>query len=185
VVTCSWCGNSLDGELPVDTDHIIPRARGGPDEPWNRQQLHRRCNQVKGNTITPEARTLAQAHHVTLIPDELPADWKARLWPTDPEYDSLTTDELAALILETIWDLADRIAEDPGTYVPLVMGIKAELRNSADLGLFAAIWLNPQRTSAGKIARALKMSRQAVLEHGYRGAGVFQRRIAGGEIIPG
>lgn len=41
---CRWCGKG--GANTVD--HIVPRARGGGDEPSNLAAAHKRCNEAKG-----------------------------------------------------------------------------------------------------------------------------------------
>jgi GntR family transcriptional regulator len=48
----------------VAIDHIIPRARGGPNTPWNKQILHAVCNARKGDKMTPQAEALALARGV-------------------------------------------------------------------------------------------------------------------------
>jgi hypothetical protein len=67
---CAWCGKPLPVDLSrADIDHIIPRCRGGPDEAWNRQLLHRWRNTLggKGITLTPQAEALAAEHGVILV----------------------------------------------------------------------------------------------------------------------
>ncbi|MGH3189414.1 MAG: HNH endonuclease [Streptosporangiaceae bacterium] len=60
---CPWCGLVLPPDL-ADThqDHVWPLARGGPDEDWNLQLLHGRCNHVKGDRLTAAAIALAARH---------------------------------------------------------------------------------------------------------------------------
>lgn len=43
---CELCGIS-SRETQIDVDHIIPRAKGGPNELWNLQALCRKCNAQK------------------------------------------------------------------------------------------------------------------------------------------
>jgi hypothetical protein len=50
----------------VQIDHIIPRARGGPNVAWNKQVLHTACNVRKGDKLTPAAEALAASHGVKL-----------------------------------------------------------------------------------------------------------------------
>ena len=47
--TCGICGQPLgaDPDNPPVVDHIIPRARGGTNDPANLQASHRRCNGAK------------------------------------------------------------------------------------------------------------------------------------------
>lgn len=57
---CPWCGGDLPADLAgTHQDHVWPLARGGPDEDWNLQLLHSRCNHVKGDRLTAEAIDLA------------------------------------------------------------------------------------------------------------------------------
>ena len=35
---------------PMESDHVWPKSRRGPDSRWNRQKLCRRCNRRKGAT---------------------------------------------------------------------------------------------------------------------------------------
>jgi 5-methylcytosine-specific restriction endonuclease McrA len=60
---CPWCGGGLPADL-ADThqDHVWPLARGGPDEDWNLQLVHGRCNHIKGDRLTAEAIALAAQH---------------------------------------------------------------------------------------------------------------------------
>lgn len=66
--TCTWCLQPLPEDLAeTHLDHIIPVARGGPNEDWNLQVLHDRCNHEKHAWITPEALALAEEHDVIII----------------------------------------------------------------------------------------------------------------------
>jgi hypothetical protein len=74
---CSWCNLPMPKDLSgTAVDHIIPRARGGPDKPWNRQRLHAKCNgpSGKGCKLTPEAERLAAEHGIVLR-EPLPTAW--------------------------------------------------------------------------------------------------------------
>src|SRR5262249_42502727 len=72
---CPWCNLPLPADLKrTAIDHIIPRSRGGPNKPWNRQVLHERCNWVKNSALTPEAEKLAAEHGVVLH-EPLPKTW--------------------------------------------------------------------------------------------------------------
>lgn len=50
---CGICGEDIDYSLPhLDpmsfvVDHIVPIAKGGPDDLDNKQATHRGCNQLK------------------------------------------------------------------------------------------------------------------------------------------
>lgn len=65
--TCSYCGQ---GQLPLQIDHIVPRAKAGSDRVANLTLACQACNQAKGNQDVREflahkpevlARVLAQA----------------------------------------------------------------------------------------------------------------------------
>ena len=45
---CQLCGVSRD-EARLEVDHIVPRSKGGSNEPDNLQVLCGRCNRAKGN----------------------------------------------------------------------------------------------------------------------------------------
>jgi hypothetical protein len=64
---CPWCWSVLPAEpAHAHIDHIIPRAHGGPDEPWNLQAMHGVCNMSKNHALTPQALALAAEYGVTL-----------------------------------------------------------------------------------------------------------------------
>ena len=67
---CPWCNLPLPDDLAeTDRDHIIPRCRGGGDQLWNRQLLHRECNRGAGGKnrrLTAEAMALAAKYGVLL-----------------------------------------------------------------------------------------------------------------------
>lgn len=61
------CGLPL---LSVDghhVDHLIPIARGGPDDDWNLQLMHWECNLNKLDRLVPAAATAAVLHGIALI----------------------------------------------------------------------------------------------------------------------
>ena len=64
---CAICGHPVDKTLPPndpgapEVDEIIPVSLGGNPLDWTNVQLaHRRCNQRKGNRITPAERQAAE-----------------------------------------------------------------------------------------------------------------------------
>lgn len=62
--TCAYCGAPVrcpcrpDGEWAV-SDHVIPKSRGGPDDPSNRVLACGRCNTDKGARTPEEWRASA------------------------------------------------------------------------------------------------------------------------------
>ena len=72
---CRWCLLPLpDDFADTDIDHIIPQARGGTSDPWNKQLLHGWCNRRKGSAFTEQAAALAAAHGITLR-EPKPTSW--------------------------------------------------------------------------------------------------------------
>ena len=57
---CGICGGDIDYSLdyrdPMSfvVDHIVPLAKGGPDELENKQAAHRTCNRAKGAMLSEE-----------------------------------------------------------------------------------------------------------------------------------
>ena len=55
--TCWVCGGAVDAETPAGSphapsvDHVIPRARGGTNDPENLRLAHRRCNGQRGSRL--------------------------------------------------------------------------------------------------------------------------------------
>jgi ATP adenylyltransferase len=45
---CQLCGNTKN-DAPLEVDHIVPRSKGGTNDPKNLQTLCRPCNQGKSN----------------------------------------------------------------------------------------------------------------------------------------
>ena len=65
--TCAHCGRKLR-KGDVDIDHILPRSKGGIDDPRNLQCLCVHCNRSKGNTIDLQTgRDLARNAKDTLL----------------------------------------------------------------------------------------------------------------------
>lgn len=54
---CGVCEQAIDYDLPHTdpmsfvVDHIIPVAKGGPDELANKQAAHRVCNRLKSDSL--------------------------------------------------------------------------------------------------------------------------------------
>jgi hypothetical protein len=54
---CWLCGAAIDPAAPINSphrgtvDHLIPRSRGGGDEPTNLRLAHRRCNTRRGSHL--------------------------------------------------------------------------------------------------------------------------------------
>jgi 5-methylcytosine-specific restriction endonuclease McrA len=62
---CPECTLPLPEDLALaEVDHIIPKVRGGPDVPWNRQLVHFRCNRTKRFKLTDRALALAAEHGI-------------------------------------------------------------------------------------------------------------------------
>jgi hypothetical protein len=55
--TCWLCGNDVDPRAPAGSgwagsvDHVVPRARGGGNEPGNLRLAHRSCNSRRGSRL--------------------------------------------------------------------------------------------------------------------------------------
>jgi hypothetical protein len=47
--TCVWCGRAFTGQVRPTTDHVVPRAKGGPSWPENEVAACRRCNSDRGH----------------------------------------------------------------------------------------------------------------------------------------
>jgi RNA-directed DNA polymerase len=47
---CNHCGLSFKHDDLIETDHIIPKSKGGKDKLDNYQLLHRHCHDVKTAT---------------------------------------------------------------------------------------------------------------------------------------
>lgn len=54
---CWLCGGAIDPALPPNSpgsgtvDHVVPRSRGGDDQPSNLRLAHRRCNTRRGSHL--------------------------------------------------------------------------------------------------------------------------------------
>jgi hypothetical protein len=56
--TCVWCGREFTGHVVPTTDHLVPRAKGGPSWLENEVAACRRCNRARGH-VSP-AQWLAE-----------------------------------------------------------------------------------------------------------------------------
>lgn len=58
--SCYLCGSDVDrdgdpnGDLAPSLDHVIPRSRGGSDDPSNLKTAHRACNSKKSDRLDAE-----------------------------------------------------------------------------------------------------------------------------------
>lgn len=50
--TCAICGEKARPGDPLTRGHIVPRAAGGSDEPWNIRPEHESCNAARANSYT-------------------------------------------------------------------------------------------------------------------------------------
>lgn len=73
------CGLPLGDVAGNHVDHLIPIARGGPDDDWNLQLMHPKCNRRKNDCLVPAAITAAAEHGVTLV---LPNSARKRTIPS-------------------------------------------------------------------------------------------------------
>jgi 5-methylcytosine-specific restriction endonuclease McrA len=67
--TCVKC-EGRSGLINVERDHIIPRYRGGDDEPTNWQPLCAKCNASKGPETIDWRIPFAKKHNI-----RIPNDW--------------------------------------------------------------------------------------------------------------
>lgn len=51
-INCALCGRPITKERDLTLDHTVPHSRGGSDYLHNMQPAHRKCNELKGNTMT-------------------------------------------------------------------------------------------------------------------------------------
>lgn len=47
--TCVWCGRAFERQVVPTTDHLVPRAKGGPSWLENEVAACRRCNAERGH----------------------------------------------------------------------------------------------------------------------------------------
>ncbi len=48
--TCIWCGRAFGGHVHPTTEHVVPRAKGGPSWAENEVAACRRCNGQRGHS---------------------------------------------------------------------------------------------------------------------------------------
>lgn len=48
---CAICRKGIRADDVIHQDHIIPKKRNGPSEPWNLRVVHSACNLRKSDTI--------------------------------------------------------------------------------------------------------------------------------------
>jgi 5-methylcytosine-specific restriction protein A len=53
---CVVCGHPGSTDNPLSLDHILPKARGGSDDPRNLQPLCRQHNSAKGTSLGRTSR---------------------------------------------------------------------------------------------------------------------------------
>ncbi|WP_099512381.1 HNH endonuclease signature motif containing protein [Microvirga ossetica] len=59
-LSCAYCGTKWQSDFGLESDHIVPRARGGANGPWNRAPICTPCNRSKGaqlGCVTLDGRT--------------------------------------------------------------------------------------------------------------------------------
>ncbi len=81
---CFICGQPLDPDLDkIEIDHIIPRAKGGKDDPNNYAATHETCNRQKSDSDLRIARCLARYNAIK--------DVRAAEGPTRPNLGDFLT----------------------------------------------------------------------------------------------
>ena len=53
-IDCALCGKPIDRERDLTMDHIVPHSCGGSDDLHNMQPAHRKCNELKGNSVSDD-----------------------------------------------------------------------------------------------------------------------------------
>jgi 5-methylcytosine-specific restriction endonuclease McrA len=105
---CPACKLPLPEDLSeTEIDHIIPRARGGPNLPWNKQLVHFKCNRSKWTRLTPEAEALAVEHGVRL---HLPIPSSAHANRPITRDESLQRDWWSAISEDRYRSISERLA---------------------------------------------------------------------------
>ena len=49
LLVCGLCGFGIANAKEITVDHIVPKSKGGGDNPENLQPAHRTCNELKSN----------------------------------------------------------------------------------------------------------------------------------------
>ncbi|QWC85139.1 HNH endonuclease [Nocardioidaceae bacterium] len=52
--TCAWCGRPFTQNRRPTTEHLVPRAKGGPSWTENELAACARCNRLRGHTSIAE-----------------------------------------------------------------------------------------------------------------------------------
>ena len=52
--TCAWCGRGFTQNRRPTTEHLVPRAKGGPSWTENELAACARCNRLRGHTSIAE-----------------------------------------------------------------------------------------------------------------------------------
>ena len=53
---CYLCGELILSQNDFSLDHVIPKSKGGPTEPWNLYPAHRACNEAKAAILLKQHR---------------------------------------------------------------------------------------------------------------------------------
>ena len=64
---CGICGHKMSKKEHANIDHIIPRSRGGKNEPENLQYSHRWGNQYKADRLIGEYEKPTFAWHIKCL----------------------------------------------------------------------------------------------------------------------
>jgi hypothetical protein len=77
---CVYCGRDRS-EVKLEVDHVIPKSKGGSNDPVNLVSACFDCNRSKSNSLIPEAKTagfcVQNSEHVTRMAEAEAAKIKA------------------------------------------------------------------------------------------------------------